>query len=48
MLDGERTEQANLDQADLLAVGVEVVDDLLGDVAEGAHATTTRSASGAP
>ena len=38
MLDGERTEQANLDQADLLAVSVEVVDDFLEHVAEGAHA----------
>ena len=38
MLDGERTEQADLHQADLLAVGVEVVNDLLEHVAEGAHA----------
>ena len=38
VLDGERTEQANLDQADLLAVSVEVVDDFLEHVAEGAHA----------
>ena len=38
MLDGERTEQTNLDQADLLAVSVEVVDDFLEHVAEGAHA----------
>ena len=37
-LDGERAEQADLDEADLLAVGVQVVDDLLEDVAEGAHA----------
>ena len=29
--------QADLHQADLLAVGVEVVDDLLGHVADGAH-----------
>ena len=38
VLDGERTEQTNLDQADLLAVSVEVVDDFLEHVAEGAHA----------
>ena len=38
MLDRERAEQADLDQADLLAVGVQVVDDLLERVAEGAHA----------
>ena len=33
----ERTVQANLHEADLLAVGVEVVDDLLSHVADGAH-----------
>ena len=38
VLDGERTEQTNLDKADLLAVSVEVVDDFLEHVAEGAHA----------
>ncbi len=38
VLDRERTEQADLDQADLLAVSVQVVDDLLERVAEGAHA----------
>ena len=38
VLDGERTEEVHLDQADLLAIGVEVVDDLLEGVAEGSHA----------
>ena len=38
VLDGERAVQTDLDQADLLAVGVEVVDDLLENVAERAHA----------
>ena len=38
VLDGPRTVQADLHEADLLAVGVEVVDDLLEGVAEGAHA----------
>ena len=33
----ERAVQTDLDQTDLLAVGVEVVDDLLGHVADGAH-----------
>ena len=33
----ERTVQADLDETDLFAVGVEVVDDLLGHVADGAH-----------
>ena len=38
VLDGPRAVQADLHEADLLAVGVEVVDDLLEGVAEGAHA----------
>ena len=38
MLDGERTEQTDLDQADLLAMSVEVVDDLFEHVAERTHA----------
>ena len=38
VLDGERTIQVNLDQADLLTLGYQVVDDLLERVAEGAHA----------
>ena len=38
MLDGERTVQAHLHEADLLAMRVEVVDDLLGNVAERTHA----------
>ena len=38
VLDGERTIEVNLDQADLLALGNQVVDDLLERVAEGAHA----------
>ena len=38
MLDGERTEQANLHEADLLALSGQVVDDLLERIAEGAHA----------
>jgi hypothetical protein len=33
----ERAVQTDLDEADLLAVGVEVVDDFLGHVADGAH-----------
>ena len=37
LLGGEGAEQAYLDQADLLAVGVQVVDDLLGHVADGTH-----------
>ena len=38
VLDGPGTVQTDLDQADLLAVRVEVVDGLLEGVAEGAHA----------
>ena len=38
VLDGPRTIQAHLDKADLLAMSVEVVDDLLEGVHEGAHA----------
>ena len=34
---GEGTVQANLDNAHLLAVGVHIVDDLVGHVADGAH-----------
>ena len=37
LLGHEGAVEANLDQADLLAAGVEVVDDLLDHVAEGAH-----------
>ena len=37
LLGGEGAVQADLDQADLLAVGVHVVDDFLGHVADGAH-----------
>ena len=33
-----RTVQTDLDQTDLLAVGVQVVDDFLWDIAEGTHA----------
>ena len=33
----EGTVQADLDQADLFAIGVQVVDDFFGNVAEGAH-----------
>ncbi len=36
-LEDERTVQTDLDQADLLAVGVQVVDDFLEHVADGAH-----------
>ena len=38
VLDRPGAVEADLDEADLLAVGVEVVDDLLEGVAEGAHA----------
>ena len=37
LLGGEGAVQTHLDQADLLAVGVQVVDDLLGHVADGTH-----------
>ena len=37
LLSGEGAEQAHLHQTHLLAVGVQVVDDLLGHVADGAH-----------
>ena len=38
VLNGPRTVQADLDQADLLTVGVQVIDDFLEGVAEGTHA----------
>ena len=38
VLDGERTEQTDLDQADLLTMSVEVIDDLFEHVAERTHA----------
>mgnify|MGYP000615152220 CR=1 FL=1 len=38
VLNGPRTVQTNLDQADLLTVGVQVIDDFLEGVAEGTHA----------
>ncbi len=34
---GEGTVQVNVHKTDLLALGVQVVDDLLGHVADGAH-----------
>ena len=37
LLGSEGAEQADLHQADLLAVGIQIVDDLLGHVADGAH-----------
>ena len=37
LLGSEGAEQADLHQADLLAVGVQIVDDLLGHIADGAH-----------
>ena len=37
LVGAERTVQADLDKADLLTVGVQVVDDFLGHVADGAH-----------
>ena len=37
MLGRERTEQADFDKADLLTVGVEIVDDFFGHVADRAH-----------
>ena len=37
LLSAEGTEQADLDNADLLTVGVQVVDDFLGHVVDGAH-----------
>ena len=37
LLSAEGTEQANLHNADLLTVGVQVVDDFLGHVVDGAH-----------
>ena len=37
LVGAERTVQADLDEADLFAVGVHVVDDFLSDVVDGAH-----------
>ena len=37
VIDGEGTIESNLDEANLLAMRVEVIDDLLDDIAEGAH-----------
>lgn len=45
---GEGTEQADLHEADALALGVQQVDDFLDGFAGGAMATTMRSASGWP
>ena len=37
VIDGEGTIEPNLDEANLLAMRVEVIDDLLDDIAEGTH-----------